>query len=50
MPGTTGPPAPATDRVNVPDAVIVAGSIALLNVADILSFVATPVRRLISAR
>ena len=30
---TAAPPAPATDRVKVPTAVIVSGSIALLNVA-----------------
>ena len=43
VPGTAAPPAPATATVNVPDAVIVAGSMTLLNVAVIFSFVGTPI-------
>jgi len=36
VPGTAAPPTPATATVNVPDAVIVAESVTLLNVAVIL--------------
>jgi len=36
VPGTAAPPTPATATVNVPGAVIVAGSIASLNVAEII--------------
>src|ERR1700733_1475832 len=43
VPGTEAPPIPATATVNVPGAVMVAGSITSLKVADILSFVGTSV-------
>lgn len=41
LPATAAPPAPATDRVNVPGAVIATGSMALLNVAPTVALSST---------